>query len=183
MSSSHSVHLSQKDISCVAASRFSRTAYELVVFIVLTNVHSSVCCVCGYVVVTFVLVELFCSHCCCYVMILIKILTEGQLCIAWFMQICKMESFSCCTMHVKLLVKIKDVRSQRGGGFVQCGHFANKGEEGFFRCGHLPFLAKKTSDFSKFMVCQQGRRLSQCGHFSNKDGMGQFFAILCGRLL
>jgi len=34
-----------------------------------------------------------------------------------------------------------------GRGFVQCGHFADKG---FFN-----FLAQKTSDFSKFMVCPQ----------------------------
>jgi len=30
---------------------------------------------------------------------------------------------------------------------------------------------------------QEGRGLSQCGHFSDKGGEGQFFAILCGRLL
>jgi len=36
------------------------------------------------------------------------------------------------------------------------------------------------------MVCphgQKGSGLSQCGHFSDKGGGGQFFAILCGRLL
>jgi len=46
--------------------------------------------------------------------------------------------------------------------------------EGFFRM-----------DFSKFMVCphgQGGRGLSQCGHFETR-GEGQFFVILCGRLL
>jgi len=36
------------------------------------------------------------------------------------------------------------------------------------------------------MMCphgQVGRGLSRCGHFANKEGGGQFFAILCGRLL
>jgi len=35
---------------------------------------------------------------------------------------------------------------------------------------------KKTSDFSKFMVCLhgQGEGLSQCGHFSDKEGRVNF---------
>jgi len=35
------------------------------------------------------------------------------------------------------------------------------------------------------MVCPhgQGERLRQCGHFADKGRGGQFFAILCGRLL
>jgi len=40
------------------------------------------------------------------------------------------------------------------------------------------FGAKKTLDFSKFMVCphgQEGRGLRQC------EQGGQFFSILCGR--
>jgi len=41
---------------------------------------------------------------------------------------------------------IKDVRSQ--GGFVQCGHFADKGEGGSSDADVCIFY----SDFSKFMV-------------------------------
>jgi len=35
------------------------------------------------------------------------------------------------------------------------------------------------------MVCPhgQGGGFSQCGHFADKGSGGQFFAILCGRLL
>jgi len=49
---------------------------------------------------------------------------------------------------------IKDVGSQ---GVVQCGHFSDKGEGRFFRCGLKHFLVKKNSDFSKFMVCSHGQ--------------------------
>jgi len=45
------------------------------------------------------------------------------------------------------------------------------------------FWCKKTSDFSKFMVCPLGqgeRGLSQCGQWGIG---GQFFPILCGCLL
>jgi len=38
--------------------------------------------------------------------------------------------------------------------------------------------------FRIFMVCPNGQGgLSQCGHFASKRGGGQYFAILCGRLL
>jgi len=61
---------------------------------------------------------------------------------------------------------------------IFCGH------RGFFRCGRPHFLAQKTSDISKFMVCPHGQGgFSQCGHFVDKWEEGQFFAILCGRLL
>jgi len=53
---------------------------------------------------------------------------------------------------------MKDVRNQGGGGFVQCGHFADKGKRVFFRCGCPHFFAQKPSNFSKFMVCSQTRR-------------------------
>jgi len=72
---------------------------------------------------------------------------------------------------------MKDDRSQRGEGFVQC----EQGGMGVFRCGRPHFLVQKSSVFfSKFMVCPHGQRgLSQCG-----QGRGcQFFAILYGRLL
>jgi len=54
---------------------------------------------------------------------------------------------------------------------------ADKEGGGFFRCGRPHFLAQKTPDFSKLMVCShgQGRRgLSQCGHFADK-GEGSIF--------
>jgi len=80
---------------------------------------------------------------------------------------------------------IKNVRSQEGEGFVQCGHFSDK--RGFFRCGRPHFLVQKTSDFLKFMVCphgQGGKGLSQCGRFADKGGGGQFWAdVFYGRPL
>jgi len=76
---------------------------------------------------------------------------------------------------------IKDVRSQ---GFVQCGHFADKGGGKVLQMRTSARFGTKTSDFSKFMVCPHGQGgLSQCGHFSDKRGGGQFFEILCVRLL
>jgi len=52
-------------------------------------------------------------------------------------------------------------------------------ERVFFRCGRPHFLEKKTSDFSKFMVCPHGQGgLSQCGDFADTIGGGQVFAIL-----
>jgi len=60
---------------------------------------------------------------------------------------------------------------------VQCGHFADKGK-GFFRCLRPHFLAQKTWDFSKFMVCPQTPHwqggLSQCGQEGRRS---HFFAI------
>jgi len=45
-------------------------------------------------------------------------------------------------------------------------------------------LAQKNFGFLKFMVCPHGPGgLSQCRYFSDKRGGGQFFAVLCGRLL
>jgi len=47
----------------------------------------------------------------------------------------------------------------------------------------LTFSAK-TSGFLKIIVYQHGQAgLSQCEHFVDKGKRGQFFAILCGRLL
>jgi len=70
------------------------------------------------------------------------------------------------------------IRGKRG---LSCADILRTRGEGVFRCGRLHFLAKKTSDFSKFMVCPHGQRgLSHCG----QGGRGsQFFTILCGRLL
>jgi len=44
------------------------------------------------------------------------------------------------------------------------------------------FWCKKTSDFSKFLVCPHGQGrgggVSQCGYFVDKERGGKFFAIL-----
>jgi len=72
---------------------------------------------------------------------------------------------------LSLLEAIHKRRSQPGG-------------RGFFRCGHLHFLAQKTLDFLKFMVfphIQEGGGLSQCGYFADKKA--HFFVIMCRRLL
>jgi len=68
-------------------------------------------------------------------------------------------------------------------GFVQCGHFLTWRREVLQVRMSALFSAKKTSDFSKFMVCpngQGGKGLNQCGQGARG---GQFFAILCVRLL
>jgi len=67
---------------------------------------------------------------------------------------------------------------------AQCGHFADKGG-GVFRSGRPHFLAQKSSDFLKFMVCPRGQgglSLEPVRTFCGQAGEGQFFAILCGRL-
>jgi len=47
------------------------------------------------------------------------------------------------------------------------------------------FGAKSFGSFEIYGVSAwaRGRGLSQCEHFEDKEGGGQFFAILCGRLL
>jgi len=80
---------------------------------------------------------------------------------------------------------IKDVRSQEERGLTSAGIFRTR-DEGFFRCGHPHFFAQKTSDFSKFMVCQNGQGgkglLSQCKHFVDK-GEGVNFSRFCADVL
>jgi len=80
---------------------------------------------------------------------------------------------------VRLKQPIKRFRREgvRGGrGFLQGGHFANKEERGFFRCGRPHYLVQKKSVL-KFIVCPHGHGggLSQCGQGG--------FSIFCGRLL
>jgi len=56
-------------------------------------------------------------------------------------------------------------------GSVQCGHFADKGEGVFFKCGRPHFLLQKKSDISKFIMCPHGqleRELSQYRYFAEK---------------
>jgi len=73
-----------------------------------------------------------------------------------------------------MFVTIKTLSQSRGEGFVQCGHFANKGE--FFRCGRLHFLVQKTLDFWKLIVSLHGQGGSSvCGHFSEKGEGDKFF--------
>jgi len=74
-------------------------------------------------------------------------------------------------------------RPQSGGcgGFVQCGHFADKGGSLQLRTPH--FLAQKPSNFSKFMVCPRREGGCPVRTFCGQKERGQFFAFLCGRLL
>jgi len=81
---------------------------------------------------------------------------------------------------------IKYVHSQGGmGGYPVRAFFEQGGA--FFRCGCPHFLAQKTSDILKFMMCLHGQGgkggLSYCGPIANKEGGDQFFTILCRRLL
>jgi len=87
---------------------------------------------------------------------------------------------------VRLLGAVHKRRPQ-SGRFVQCGHFADKGNSTDVRT----YLYIKTSNFSKFILCPHGQRgggLSQCGHFSDKEGREVNFSRFCadifyGRLL
>jgi len=68
-------------------------------------------------------------------------------------------------------------------GFVQFGHFADKG--GSSDADIRTFWCKKHRIFRNlWCICTDkgGGMLNQCGHFADK-GEGQFFAILCGRPL
>jgi len=69
------------------------------------------------------------------------------------------------------------------GGFVQCGYFWTR-REGFFRCGRPQFLALKNFRFESFGVLhgREGRGVKPVQTFY-RQGVGQYFAILCGRLL
>jgi len=66
----------------------------------------------------------------------------------------------------------------QSGEVVQCGRFADQGEE-FFRSGRPHFLVQKIF-LSKFIVCPHGQGAIEP---VRKGRRGQFFAILCGRLL
>jgi len=84
---------------------------------------------------------------------------------------------------------IKVVRSQRGvcpmrrGGEGSSFSAAIR-KPGLLNCGRPHFLVKNTTDFSKLMVCphRQGGGVSKCGRLRTWE-RGQFFTILCGRLL
>jgi len=65
--------------------------------------------------------------------------------------------------------------------FVQCG----KGGGGSSDVDSTLFGGKNIGFYEIYGVSARtwGRGLSQCGQFVDKEGGGQFFAILCGRLL
>jgi len=68
---------------------------------------------------------------------------------------------------------IKDVRSQGGGEFVQCGHFSDKWGGGFSGADVRTFLSKKLRTFQNLWCVPHGqekRGLSQCGHFADRGG-------------
>jgi len=73
---------------------------------------------------------------------------------------------------------------RREAEFVQCGHFADKGGGGLLQMRTFAlFGPKKFGIFEIFGVRTNkgGGGLRHCGHFADKEG--QFFSILCGRLL
>jgi len=76
---------------------------------------------------------------------------------------------------------IKDVRSQEGGGLSNTdGHFTDK--KRFFRCGRPHFLVKKLRIFRN-LWCVLTDKGGGGGEPVRTGGGGQFFEILCGRLL
>jgi len=68
---------------------------------------------------------------------------------------------------------------QSGGGGLSSVDTFGQGRRGVLRMRTPALLAKKTSDFSKFIVCPHGqevrREVSQCGHFADKCGRGLIF--------
>jgi len=86
---------------------------------------------------------------------------------------------------IRKIIGSRKRRPQSGGGGSSADILRTRGR-GSSDLDILHFLAQKTSDFPKFMVCpygQGGKGLNQCGHFTDKEGGGEFFPILCGRLL
>jgi len=73
---------------------------------------------------------------------------------------------------------IKDVRSQGGDGFVQCGNFADKEEGGSSDADVRNFWCKRTRIFWNLWCVHTDK-----GGWASSDKGGQFFAILCGRPL
>jgi len=74
---------------------------------------------------------------------------------------------------------IRDVRSQGGGEFVQCGYFADKG--GSSDADVCTFWHKKLRIFLNLWCIRTDKGVEPVRTFCGQGG--QFFAILCGRLL
>jgi len=76
-------------------------------------------------------------------------------------------------------------RRPQSGGFVQCGHFSDKGEGGSSDAGLRTFWRKKIRNFRNLWcvrIDKWGKRLIS-SDILRQGGGGQFFAILCGRFL
>jgi len=72
------------------------------------------------------------------------------------------------------------------GGLSSADIFVDKGEGEIFSCRRPHFLVHNTSHFSKFMVCPHGQGVGvvePVGTFCEQGRLGQFFTIMCGRLL
>jgi len=89
-------------------------------------------------------------------------------------------------MQIDLIVlgAVHKRRPQSGGREWVCPvrTFFGKGGGGFFKCGYPNFLAQKTSDFSKFMVCQHGhgwRAVEPVWTFCRQGGKGINFLRFC----
>jgi len=68
-----------------------------------------------------------------------------------------------------------------GGGALPGGDFLDKGGGGFLVGGAATFwLARKTTDFSKFIALARSRGVKSLRTRGKRD---RFFAIFCGRLL
>jgi len=98
----------------------------------------------------------------------------------------RLSVFTCPRYSGKGL-SIKDVHSQGGGGGGGVGQgqtFCGQDGEGVTSDVDVrTFWRKNTRIFEIYGVSARTRRgLSQCGHFANEQ-WGQFFSILCGRLL
>jgi len=76
---------------------------------------------------------------------------------------------------------------QSGGGGLSSANILRTRRRGwFFGYGRPHLLVQKNFGFIEIYgvpTRARGRRLSQFGHFADKGEWGQFFAILCGRLL
>jgi len=72
----------------------------------------------------------------------------------------------------------KDVRTQKEG-VVQCGHFSDKGERGFFRCGRPHFLMQKTRIFRNLWCVHtdKGEVVEPVRTVFEQGGRGQFFCL------
>jgi len=87
------------------------------------------------------------------------------------------QNFDWCKCILNKGPSIKNVRSQ-GGSWSSADIFRTRGR-GFFRCGRPHFDSKKLQN----LWCVRMDREEGSWASADKRGGGQFFAILCGRLL
>jgi len=63
----------------------------------------------------------------------------------------------CFAIYLTSGPSIKGICSHGEGGFISVVDIFRAREGEFFKCGLPHFLARKTSDFSKFMECSHGQ--------------------------